>query len=156
MTWSTMHTRTSRTITTPSEPDDARRRAQIVLGEIVFVIASVQGLAGFATLAKPAFVVHLLLGPDAADGGIAQCFGIAQVALAIACWPHGRRASISGVYGLGVYSAMIALYLTGVRTVIGDGGPLLWPAVFVQALFALLLIWRSSSDGGAHEDAHRA
>jgi hypothetical protein len=152
-----MHTRTSRTVTTPSAPDDARRKAQqVVLAEIVLVVASVQGIAGFATLAKPAFVVHLLFGPDAADGGIAQCFGIAQVALAIACWPHGRRASISGVYGLGVYSAMIALYLTGVRTVIGDGGPLLWPAVFVQALFALLLIWKSSSDGGAHEDARRA
>lgn len=151
-----MHTRTSRTITTPSTPDDARRKAQVVLGEIVFVAASVQAMAGFAMVAKPAFVVHLLLGPDASDGGIAQCFGIAQIALAIACWPRGRKPSVSGVYGLGVYSAMLALYLTGVRTVIGDGGPLLWPAVFVQATFAVLLIWKSSSDGGAHDDAHRA
>jgi len=151
-----MHTRTSRTITTPSTPDDARRRAQVVLGEIVFVVASVHAIAGFATLAKPAVVVHLLFGPDASDGGVAQCFGIAQIALAIACWPHGRRASTSGVYGLGVYNGMLALYLTGVRTVIGDGGPLLWPAVLVHALFALLLVWKSSSDGGARADAHRA
>jgi hypothetical protein len=150
-----MHTRSSRTITTPSTPEDARHKAMI-LGEIVLVVAVVQAFAGFATLARPEVVVHLLFGPDASDGGIAQCFGIAQIALAIACWPHGRRASTSGVYGLGVYNGMIALYLTGVRTVIGDGGPLLWPAVFVHALFALVLIWKSGGDSGAQDDAHRA
>jgi hypothetical protein len=140
-----MHTRTSRTITTPSGPDEARRKSHVVLGEIVLVIAIVQAAAGFATLAKPALVVHLLFGPEAADGGVAQCFGIAQIALAIACWPIDKRPSISGLHGLGVYNAMIALYLTGVRTVIGDGGPLLWPAVFVSALFALVLVWKSGA-----------
>ena len=131
-------------MTTSSRPAQSGPKSHVDLGEIVAVVAVVEVVSGFAVLAKPAFVVQLLLGPDAEDGGIAQCFGIALVALAIACWPIARRPSTAAVRGLGVFAVMFALYLVGVRTIMGQSGVLLWPVVLVHALFALLLIWKSS------------
>lgn len=128
----------------PSGPAGSHPRARIDVEDVVGGAALLEGIAGFAVLAKPVVAVHLVFGPDAADGGIAQCFGIALVAFAIACWPIRHQPTTPAVRGLCVYNGMIAVYLTGIRTIVGDGGPLLWPAVMLHALVALLLVWKSS------------
>ena len=73
---------------------------------------------GVALIAKPAVVVRLLLGADLAGAGIVagRCFGVALVALALACWP-GRRADAgdrSAFRGMLVYNALICVNI-GIR-----------------------------------------
>jgi hypothetical protein len=63
---------------------------------------------------------------------------MAIFALAIACWPTGD--SRSAVYGMLTWSVLALLYLlrTGIRG--APVGLLLWPAVVVHAVFAVLLV----------------
>ena len=74
---------------------------------------------------------------------VARCFGVALVALGLACWPQGGRAGIgrAGVRALLAYNALIALIL-GYAGAVGQlVGPLLWPAVALHGVVALVLIW---------------
>jgi hypothetical protein len=104
---------------------------------------------GVALMAEPAIVVRLLLGADLAGVGLAagRCFGIALMALALACWP-GRTGAESGraaFRGMLVYNVLIALYLVFVGTTGPSKGPLLWPAVALHAVVALLLVSSKTS-----------
>jgi hypothetical protein len=103
---------------------------------------------GLVLLLDPALVVALLVGGDlsGASAVAARCFGIALVALGLACWPGrpsaGRAAA--AVCGMLLYNAAIALYLAYVGTADHLGGALLWPAVAIHAVVAALLAiaWR--------------
>ena len=92
-------------------------------------------VTGLALLVAPHLVGQLLLGAELSGGGIpvARVTGIALIALGIACWPGPPLA------GMLVYTLLVMLYLA----YIGIGGewvgPLLWPAVAVHAVLALLL-----------------
>jgi hypothetical protein len=100
---------------------------------------------GLALLAVPAIVVRLLLGAELPGVGIvaARCFGIALLALALACWPNRRMAENdrAGFRGMLVYNALIALYLVELGTAARMEGMLLWPAAILHALVALALVW---------------
>ncbi len=104
---------------------------------------------GLVLLIDPALVVALLIGADLSPvGAIAgRCFGITLVALSVACWP-GRRPAAGiadgAVRGMLLYNAAIALYLAYLGAVAHVGGPLLWPAVVLHAVVAMLLaaMWR--------------
>jgi len=103
---------------------------------------------GLALLLDPALVVALLVGGDLSGAGVvvARCFGIALVALGLACW-RGRQSAgnvAAAVRGMLIYNAAIALYLAFLGTVGHLGGPLLWPAVVIHAVVAALLAitWR--------------
>ena len=95
-------------------------------------------------MVDPVIVVTLLLGADLAGVGIplGRCFGVALVALGLACWPGPQYAEggSSAFRAMLTYNALIALYLA----YLGLGhlrGFLLWPAVALHAVVALLLIW---------------
>jgi hypothetical protein len=90
---------------------------------------------GLALLIAPSLVGELLLGGPFTGLAIplARVTGIALIALGIACWPGPPLA------GMLVYTTLVMAYLTyvGLR---GEGtGPLLWPAVAVHTVLALLL-----------------
>lgn len=104
----------------------------------------VEAATGLALMSAPALVVRLLLGGELAGTGevAARCFGVALVALALACWPGGRageggRAAFRAML---VYNSLIALYLAWLGTVARMAGTLLWPAAVLHGLVALALV----------------
>ena len=70
---------------------------------------------------------------------VARAFGIALIALGIACWPGPPRV------GMLIYSGAVALYLAYAGLVLGFAGILLWPAVILHAILTILLAWPSTS-----------
>jgi hypothetical protein len=103
----------------------------------LLTMAAVGELAtGFALLVAPSIVGRLLLGAELTGVAIpvARVLGIALIALGVACWP-GRTA----LCGMLTYSMLATAFLAclGVR---GEWvGPLLWPAVVLHAVMAILL-----------------
>src|SRR4029453_1670361 len=93
----------------------------------------------------PTIVVTLLLGTEVSGAGtlLARCFGIALLALGLACWPSEQRTeSRSPAFrAMATHNVLIALYLAYVGTVGHLKGLLLWPAVALHAVVALLLVW---------------
>jgi hypothetical protein len=100
---------------------------------------------GLVLIVDPAIVVGLLLGAEVSGVGapLARCFGIALLALGLACWPSGQRAGSGppAFRAMLTYNALIALYLACLGSVGRGRGPLLWPAVALHAVVALLLVW---------------
>jgi hypothetical protein len=118
------------------------------LKKILAFAAIVEAGTGLLLLLDPAIVVRLLLGAEVSGVAIllGRCFGIALLALAIACWPgrqhvDGGRAAFAGML---VYNALIALFLAWLGAVTRMGGLLLWPAAVLHAVvaLALALTWR--------------
>jgi hypothetical protein len=109
----------------------------------LLVLAAISEVAtGVALLIVPSLVGLLLLGEELTGVAIpvARVTGLALVALGVACWPGTPLA------GMLTYTAAVALYLAYVGLAGGGGGMLLWPAVTVHTVFALLLTrawWRS-------------
>jgi hypothetical protein len=109
--------------------------------------AIVEAGTGLALVAAPAFVLSSLIGGTVAEGWLplGRCFGIAILALVMACWPgrepSGGRAAFRGLLS---YNALIALYLTVLGAAAQWRGLFLWPVVVLHALvaLALILLWR--------------
>ena len=99
---------------------------------------------GLVLMIDPAIVVTLLLGSAVSGTGIllGRCFGIALLALGVACWPTGQRAERGSpaFRAMLIYNVLIALYLAGLGTVGHLRGLLLWPAAALHAVVALLLL----------------
>ncbi len=95
---------------------------------------------GVALMAVPSLVGRLLFGAELAGVAIplARVFGIALIALGVACWP-GRTA----LCGMLTYNVLATAYLAWLG--IGDEwvGPLLWPAVVLHAVMTIILarVW---------------
>ena len=100
---------------------------------------------GLALLIDPRFVVRLLVGAKTPVEEIpmGRLPAIAILALGLACWPSGQnaRAGSPAFRGMLVYNALIALFLAYLFVVGHLGGVLLWPAVVLHAVVALLLVW---------------
>jgi len=100
---------------------------------------------GLALMIVPASVAPLLLGADLSGVGavLSRCFGIALVALGLACWPRPQRAEDDSpaFRAMLTYNVLIALYLGYLGTLGHLRGFLLWPAVALHAVVALLLMW---------------
>lgn len=100
-----------------------------------------------AAIVVPRVVVVLLLGEDVTGVGVAvaRCFGVALLALGLACWPGAAQAR-GAAYAMLVYNASIALYLAYLFSFRQVGGMLLWPAVVLHAAVAALLVvaWRKA------------
>lgn len=115
------------------------------LRKILAFAAVVEFSTGLVLLIDPAIVVALLLGADVSGVGtlLGRCFGVALLALGLACWPGRQRAeSGSAAFrAMLTYNAMIALYLAYLGTVGHMGGLLLWPGAALHGLVALLLVW---------------
>jgi hypothetical protein len=99
-------------------------------------------------LIDPVIVVTLLLGAEVSGAGIplGRSFGIALLALGVACWPSRQRADRGSpaFRAMLIYNVLIALYLAYLGTIGHLRGVLLWPAVVLHAVVALLLLrlWR--------------
>jgi len=111
------------------------------MNKLLLLAAVSEAATGLALLIVPSLVGRLLLGQELAGVAIpvARVFGIALIALGIACWP-GRTA----LCGMLTYSALATLYL-GYLGIRGEWvGPLLWPAVVLHAVLTFLLAgaWR--------------
>ena len=105
----------------------------------------VEAGTGLVLMIDPALVVKLLLGADVSGVGIplGRCFGIALLVLGLACWPSRQRSenSAPALRAMLTYNLLIALYLAYLGTAGHLGGLLLWPAVVLHAIVALLLVW---------------
>ena len=115
------------------------------LGKLLAFAAVVEVGTGLVLMIDPAIVVTLLLGAEVSGVGtlLGRCFGIALLALGLACWPSRQRAE-SGApafRAMLTYNVLIALYLAYLGTVGHLGGVLLWPGVALHAVVALLLVW---------------
>jgi hypothetical protein len=121
----------------------------VTLRRILSFAAVVEVGTGLVLLIDPVIVVTLLLGAEVSGAGIplGRCFGIALLALGVACWPsrqHPNRGS-PAFRAMLIYNVLIALYLAYLGTVGHLRGVLLWPAVTLHAVVALLLLqmWRA-------------
>jgi len=115
------------------------------LRKILAFAAVVEVGTGLVLMIDPAIVVRLLLGTEVSGAGtlLGRCFGIALLALGLACWPS-RQDAESGSPALRamlIYNVLIALYLAHLGRVGHLGGLLLWPGVALHAVVALLLAW---------------
>ena len=113
------------------------------MGKILAFAAVVEAGTGLALMIVPAIVIRLLLGAEISGALIARFFGIALLALGLACWPswqHGES-SLRAFRGMLVYNVLIALYLAYLGTFGQLVGLLLWPVVALHAVVALLLVW---------------
>ena len=114
----------------------------------VLLLAAVGEVAtGLALLMLPSLVGRLLLGQELAGVAIpiARVLGIALIALGVACWP-GRTA----LCGMLTYSTLATLYLAYLGLGGEFAGKLLWPAVGLHAVLAILLgcAWLGSPKSG--------
>jgi hypothetical protein len=117
-------------------------------GKFLAFAAIAEAGVGLAMTIDPARVVTLLLGVDLSGAGtlLGRFFGIALLALELACWP-GRPRGNNGsriFEGLLFYNVLFALYLAYLGTLGRLWGWLLWPAVAFHAVVALVLVsaWR--------------
>jgi hypothetical protein len=108
--------------------------------KILAFAAATEGATGLALMIAPALVVQVLVGLDVSIDGelVGRCFGIALVALALTCWPAVNASGATRA--MLAYNGLIALYLTYVGAVLHLHGLLLWPAIALHAVVALLLI----------------
>jgi len=122
------------------------REARLDTRRTILAFAAVVEVAtGLLLINDPAIVITLLLGVEVSGAGapLGRCFGIALLALGLACWPRRQPSeSASPAFrAMLVYNTLIALYLAYLRTVWHLGGWLLWPGVALHAVVALLLVW---------------
>ena len=111
--------------------------------KLLTVSAVAEATVDVALVIVPSFVGQLLLGAELTGVArtIARVTGIALIALGVACWPG------TPLLGMLTYSTLATLYLLylGIR---GEWvGPLLWPAVALHAVLAVLLAitWRNAN-----------
>jgi len=100
------------------------------------VIAAITETAtGLALIVAPSLVGELLLGTALTGiaATIGRVAGIALIGLGVAYWPGPP------IVGMLIYSAVVALYLAYLGVAGGTSGTLLWPAVVVHAVLAVVL-----------------
>ena len=120
-----------------------------ISGKFLMLAALSEFSVGLAMAVDPALVITLILGVDLSGAGIlvGRFFGIVLLALEFACWPgRPRTFDDAPVFrGLLLYNAVFALYLAYLGTVANLGGVLLWPAVALHVVVALVLVsaWRN-------------
>jgi len=107
------------------------------------VLAAVgEATTGLALLFVPSIVGKLLLGEELTGVAVpvARVAGIALIGLGVACWPG------TPILGMLTYGAAVAVYLAYLGLAGGLGGILLWPAVALHVVLAILLVtaWRRS------------
>ena len=123
-------------------------RSFITLRKILAFAAVVEFGTGLVLMIDPGIVVALLLGAEVSGVGtlLGRGFGVAVMALGLACWPGRPHAESSApaVRAMLVYNALIALFLAYLGTVGHLGGLLLWPGAVLHGVVALLLVpaWR--------------
>ena len=99
---------------------------------------------GLALATVPSLVGQLLLGQELTGIAIAvaRVTGIALIALGVSCWPGPP------LVGMLIYTTLVALYLAYLGVAGGFSGILLWPAVILHGILAVLLTRAATMDQG--------
>jgi hypothetical protein len=136
---------------TESSRDSVSAEPAKSVRKVLAAASIVEGVTGLVAIVDPSLVGRLLLGSGLSDVGaqIGRCFGMAALAVGLACWPDRAGGSLAAPRrAMLVYNLVIGGYLA----VLGAGGratgPLLWPAVAYHALVALALAarWRAGGE----------
>jgi Na+-driven multidrug efflux pump len=116
-----------------------------MLKKILAFASIVEVATGLALMIDPRFIVGLLVGPNTPVEEIpmGRLPGIAILSVGLACWPTSQQAERGSpaFRAMLVYNVLIALFLVYLFKVGHLGGVLLWPAVVLHAVVALLLVW---------------
>jgi Ca2+/Na+ antiporter len=116
------------------------------LKKILALAAIAEVGTSLVLMIDPAIVGRLLLGAEVSGVGalLGRCFGIALLALGVACWPSGYAtpSGSAAARAMLIYNVLIALYLACLGSVGHLAGLLLWPVVALHAAIALLLLWK--------------
>ena len=106
-----------------------------------------EAATGVALMVAPVLVGRLLLGTELAGVSVvvARVAGIALLALGVGCWPG------PALLGMLTYNVLGAVYFAWLALGGEWVGPLLWPAVGLHAVLAILLgrawLTRPKTDG---------
>jgi len=98
-----------------------------------------EAATGVLVFALPQAAVRLLFAADVSEAGVltSRVAGISLIGLGVACWPGNN--TLRAFYGMLTYTVLVMIYLL-VIGVGGHAGILLWPAVVVHAILAVLLL----------------
>jgi hypothetical protein len=120
----------------------------------IAVAAAIEAGTGLVLISAPSLFARLLLGVELSEPGqiVGRLAGFALLALVLACWPRGgtEGAAASSLQALLVFSVLVALYLVYLGIDGGFAGPLLWPAVVLHSVVAIVLAraWVNNSRAG--------
>ena len=101
--------------------------------------AVAETLTGLALVFYPPIVVRLLFGAEITGAAIAvsRIAGVSLIALGLACWPGRVRSA--GLFGMLIYSSLVALYFIGLGVAGECVGKLLWPAAVLHVILTIFL-----------------
>ena len=107
----------------------------------VKVSAAIEAATGVALIVNPGLVVQILLGAGVAGAGIAigRVGGFGLLSLGLACWPNGDEVTVRATWVLFLYNLLASLYLGYLRLGGEFTGYVLWLAVALHVILALLL-----------------
>ncbi len=109
----------------------------------IALAAAIEAGTGLVLVSFPSLFVRLLLGVELSEPGqiVGRLAGFALLALVLACWPGAgtKSTAVSSLRALLVFSVLIALYLVYLGIGTGFVGPLLWPAVVLHTVVAIVL-----------------
>jgi hypothetical protein len=125
-----------------------RKREKTDMGALwlLSVAAAIEATTGVALIISPRTVSGLLLGADLAGAGlvVARVAGVALLSLGLVCWMSRQDANkAAALTAMLTYNLLVTAYLI----YLGLGGELvgmlLWPAIGLHAVLALLFgyIW---------------
>ncbi len=111
--------------------------ARRITANTVTVAAIAEILTGLALLVAPTVVGHLLLGEamTAMAVLVARVAGLALVGLGMAFWPGPP------IVGMIAYSTGVAILLSWFWLRGEASGLLLWPAVMLHVILAVVMLW---------------
>ena len=120
----------------------------------IAVAAAIEVGTGLILISFPSLFVRLLLGVELSEPGkiVGRLTGFSLIALVLACWPgaepEGQAAK--SLRALFVFSLLVALYLAYLGIGTDFVGPILWPAVVLHSVVAIVLAgaWVNNSRGG--------
>lgn len=111
----------------------------------ILVAAAIEPAAtGLLLIINPALFGRLILGAELSEPGqaLGRLAGIALLAFGLACWPAAGPPSYpaSAVRALLIYNLLATIYLLYLGIGGRLAGVLLWPAVGLHAILAILII----------------
>ena len=100
--------------------------------------AAAEAITGLLLLLSPSIVVRLLFGAEITGAAIvvSRIAGVSLIALGLACWPGVRSRAL---FGMLIYSSLVALYFIGLGLAGESVGKLLWPAAAVHVILTIFL-----------------
>ena len=134
----------------------------VVTRTLLALAAAIEAATGITLFVSPPFVAWILLGADVPGAGVhvGRVGGFGLLALAIACWPSaenaGSRTHVQALRAMLIYNSLAAAYLAYLRVGSGFSGILLWPAIVLHAVLALLFaraVWKESSQASPRRNS---